>query len=272
MGTMYVNAYSPQYLSAFRPTGYGKVAPALRTAQGPKVYSHLERPADKDVHRIFAQEAVRRLDLNSIRAADDSDDKGQDASKRLQLSLANTITSVERDFGHDAGVAVMGIFTSAIGDGGVGEDALGGAMLDAVRFMDRNFGFAAGDKLMSQFNGGLNKRVNEYFDNGLNEQLYTKEQVQNQLGRAVSQVSGAVLEKFGQADADAIKAILEEALAGNENGLGRALRDGMRDAAAYLEDKYGLDAMADLAQDMAATAHGQAATPPPPGSMLNVAV
>jgi len=269
---MNVNAYSPQYLSAFRPTGYGKVAPALRTAPGPKAYSHQERPADKDVHRIFAQEAVRRLDQNSIRNTGDGEEKGKDESKHLQLSLSKAIGQVERNFGHDAGVAVMGIFTSAIGDGGVTEDAMGGAMLDAVRFMDRNFGFAAGDKLMGVFNRDLNKSVNAYFDNGLNEQLYTKEQVQNQLGRAVSQVSGAVLETFGQDDADAIQAILEEALADTGKGLGRAFRDGMRDAAAYLEDKYGPDAVAAMTTDMAEAVHKDAGSPPPPGSMLNVAV
>lgn len=269
---MYVNAYSPQYLSAFRPTGYGKVAPANGAAQAPRVYSHLERPADKDVHRIFAQEAVRRLDLNAFRAQDDADGKGGDESKHLQLSLAKAIGQVENNFGHDAGVAVMGIFMSAIGDGGVGEEAVGGAMLDAVRFMDRNFGFAAGDKLMGAFNRDLNKRVNEYFDNGLNEQLYDKAQLTNQVGRAVSQVTGAVLEKFGQDDADAVKAILEAALNDADTGLGRALRDGMRDAAAYLEDKYDLDDMADLAQGMAESVYGQAATPPPPGAILDVAV
>jgi hypothetical protein len=266
---MYVNAYTPQYLSAFRPEGYGKVAPGHRAKQGPPLHARLDRPADKDTHRIMAAELVRRLDLNSVRSEGREDEGGSDKSKHLALSLQKAFTRVEKDFGHGAATAVMGIFASAVDDGGITEEAVGEAMLDSVRFMDRNFGFAAGDKLMGLFNRDLNRRVNEYFDNGLNEQLYTKAQVQNALGAAVSKVSGAVLENFGQEDADAVAEILRRALEEAGDGLGRALRDGMRDAAAYLEDKYGPEALAGLEPALAEAAHGAGNPPPPPGSMLD---
>lgn len=267
---MQIGTYDPNYLSAFSLPAFGKVA-AARPPQGPPLHAKLDKPVDKDTHRVLASELVRRLDQNSMRAEQDTEGQGFDASKHLQLSISKAFTKVEKEFGHAAAVAVMGIFTAAVDDGNVSEEAVGEAMLDSVRFMDRNFGFAAGDKLIALFNRDLNRRVNEYFDNGLNEQIYTAVQVNNSIGRAVSQISNAILEKFGRQDADAAASILEEALENAEGGLNSAFREGMRDVAAYLEEKYGVEATAPLATEMAEATQGSAA-PPPPGTVLDVAV
>lgn len=270
---MNVNAYSPQYLSAFRPEGYGKVAAAKRAAPGPQAFSNGERPADKDTHRIMASELVRRLDLNSLRNEDGAKGKGFDESKHLQLSMSKAFNKVEKEFGHAASVAVMGIFAAAVDDGGVSEEAIGEAMLDSVRFMDRNFGFAAGDKLMGMFNRDLNKRVNQYFDNGFNEQIYVKGDLTGAITKAVNEVSAIVMERFGQEDAEAVTAMISEALEESGGSLGGALRSSLRDAAAYLEEKYGAEAVAGLGLDLAQAAYSPAGGDSlEPGSFLNATV
>lgn len=267
---MYVNAYSPQYLSAFRPEGYGKVAAANRSATSPQVHSNNTRPADKDTHRVMAGELVRRLDLNSVREQEDGQEQSGDSSKHLRLSLSKAFTKVEKEFGGESATAVMGIFAAAIDDGGVSEEAVGEAMIDSIKFMDRNFGFAAGDKLMNLFNRDLNKSVNEYFDNGLTEQIYSKTQVTGAINQAVSKVSDSVMQRFGEEDADIVAEMIRSTLQNADQGLGQALRSSTSDAAAYLEEKYGSEAVAGLGLDLASAVYASGGRTTPPGSMLSV--
>lgn len=90
----------------------------------------------------------------------------------LSGALSGSVRWVADKFGDAAATAVMGIVYKSIGDGPVTEDALGEGLLDALRFVDRQFGTASGDAFMAQLNGGgLNDALNDYFDNGLSERF-----------------------------------------------------------------------------------------------------
>ncbi len=90
----------------------------------------------------------------------------------LSGALSGSVRWMADTFGDAAATAVMGIVYKRIGDGPVTEDALGDGLLDALRFVDRQFGTASGDAFMAQLNGGgLNDALNDYFDNGLNERF-----------------------------------------------------------------------------------------------------
>ncbi|EGY25257.1 hypothetical protein DA2_2413 [Desulfovibrio sp. A2] len=90
----------------------------------------------------------------------------------LSGALSGSVRWVADNFGDAAATAVMGIVYKSIGDGPVTEDALGEGLLDALRFVDRQFGTASGDAFMAQLNGGgLNDALNDYFDNGLSERF-----------------------------------------------------------------------------------------------------
>lgn len=90
----------------------------------------------------------------------------------LSGALSGSVQWVADKFGDAAATAVMGIVYKSIGDGPVTEDALGEGLLNALRFVDRQFGTASGDAFMAQLNGGgLNDALNDYFDNGLSERF-----------------------------------------------------------------------------------------------------
>uniref|UniRef100_B8DQC4 Uncharacterized protein n=1 Tax=Nitratidesulfovibrio vulgaris (strain DSM 19637 / Miyazaki F) TaxID=883 RepID=B8DQC4_NITV9 len=90
----------------------------------------------------------------------------------LSGALSGSVRWVADKFGDAAATAVMGIVYKSIGDGPVTEDSLGEGLLNALRFVDRQFGTASGDAFMAQLNGGgLNNALNDYFDNGLSERF-----------------------------------------------------------------------------------------------------
>ena len=90
----------------------------------------------------------------------------------LSGALSGSVRWVADKFGDAAATAVMGIVYKSVGDGPVTEDSLGEGLLNALRFVDRQFGTASGDAFMAQLNGGgLNNALNDYFDNGLSERF-----------------------------------------------------------------------------------------------------
>lgn len=90
----------------------------------------------------------------------------------LQNALAGTIDYVTQRHGAKAATAVMAIVMKRTGNGDVTEESLGNGLLDATRFLDRQFGTSAGDAFMDQMNGELNTSLNDYFDNGHNERFF----------------------------------------------------------------------------------------------------
>ncbi len=106
-------------------------------------------------------------------AASTADTAPTDAERdALSGALSGSVRWVADKFGDAAATAVMGIVYKSVGDGPVTEDALGEGLLNALRFVDRQFGTASGDAFMAQLNGGgLNDALNDYFDNGLSERF-----------------------------------------------------------------------------------------------------
>lgn len=134
---------------------------------------------------VFGSDIVRRTSVVPAAASKDTNGTRTDATTdaastaptdaerdALSGALSGSVRWVADKFGDAAATAVMGIVYKSIGDGPVTEDALGEGLLDALRFVDRQFGTTSGDAFMAQLNGGgLNDALNDYFDNGLSERF-----------------------------------------------------------------------------------------------------
>ncbi|MBZ2173283.1 hypothetical protein [Nitratidesulfovibrio sp. SRB-5] len=116
-----------------------------------------------------ADTADTNTDVTTGAASTAPTDAERDA---LSGALSGSVRWVADKFGDAAATAVMGIVYKSVGDGPVTEDSLGEGLLNALRFVDRQFGTASGDAFMAQLNGGgLNNALNDYFDNGLSERF-----------------------------------------------------------------------------------------------------
>lgn len=138
---------------------------------------------------VFGADIVRRTSVvPAATVTTDTAGTGTDATTGAASTAAAAPTDAEREalsgalsgsvrwvadkFGDAAATAVMGIVYKSVGDGPVTEDALGEGLLNALRFVDRQFGTTSGDAFMAQLNGGgLNDALNDYFDNGLSERF-----------------------------------------------------------------------------------------------------
>mgnify|MGYP000129705446 FL=1 len=89
-------------------------------------------------------------------------------STGLVSSLKNTVSWIENQYGKDAATASMGMIVQSASQG-QSEEAIGEGLLNVLRMVDRNFGIAAGDTAIAQFNSGVNQELNDFFDNGSNE-------------------------------------------------------------------------------------------------------
>lgn len=108
---------------------------------------------------------------------------GKNASKNLaglQSSLENTINAIASRHGAEAASEVMSIVCNNV-DGAVTEEGMGNGFVEAIRFIDRNYGISEGNRLMGELNAGVNKEMNEYFDNGHNEVFFDAGQNSNAL-------------------------------------------------------------------------------------------
>lgn len=132
----------------------------------------------------FAAEIKRRADLGKAAAegttdgqsaatvSTGGDTEGTDAKgAALAASLADAVDFIREEYGSDAATATMGLVLQNVGDGALTEDNLGDGLVAALKFIDRNLGTAAGDRVMARFNGSLNDSMNSYFENG-HEELF----------------------------------------------------------------------------------------------------
>lgn len=219
---------------------------------------------------VFAAEIMRRIELANPAATASNAGSGVNlaAAGDLQAALSDAVDYVRQQHGDAAATAVMGIVIKGVGDGSGGEDALGDAMVSALKFIDRNFGVAAGDAAMAKFNGALNTSINDFYQNGHLEQFYASDGSGSQ-GSVVKQAQGVisstlahVTKQYGQDAAQAIADILNTDFvdAGStREGLGKAVVA----ANAYLSENYG-------ASPLDVTT--QAQTKLPKGTVLSVAV
>lgn len=194
-------------------------------------------------------------------------ENGGQNGEALTDSLAATADWMNEKYGAKAGEAVLGILAGYVGNGNVGEEALSKGMLAAIRFTDRNFGISAGDALADRLNAGLNVQVNDYFDNGLSEQIYTSTIPANEVSRTLSMATQGIAERFGPGEAATAQNMLLDSL---KSGTG--LRDSLKDMVAYFEEKYGPEAgMAGLDGVAGAALAGNGTTAvTPKGALLDI--
>ncbi|MUM77396.1 hypothetical protein GKC30_07115 [Pseudodesulfovibrio sp. F-1] len=146
-------------------TASARLASGLGLAAGDSVRpGSLPGAAPQTLGRTTADEIVRRME-----AGPDEEGRERDATA-LRDSLAATLDWVRERFGNETGAAASGMLMAATADT-VSEETLGQGLLDTLRFIDRNQGFAAGDEAIARFNAGVNGQLNAYFDNGRSEQF-----------------------------------------------------------------------------------------------------
>ena len=127
----------------------------------------LPEQSPETVGQTVAGEIIRRMQVES-----DAEGQPKDVSD-LRESLGDTLDWISERFGEDAGTAVASMMLSAT-SGTVNEEAIGNGLLSTLKFVDRNFGYAAGDTAIARFNSGVNQELNDYFDNGLSEVFYAE--------------------------------------------------------------------------------------------------
>lgn len=162
------------------------------------------------------------------------------AGADLEKALTDTIEYVRDNFGDAASKTVMGLISKGVGDGQGGEDAMGGALLSALQFIDNQFGVAAGDKAINYFNGSLNNAVNAYYQNGHDEEFYASDGTlgAGQLTDSLSASLSAVAERYGQDAAAMVSDIIDDSL--SQTGPTReGLSTALGAASNYLNENFG---------------------------------
>ena len=185
------------------------------------------------------------------------------ASADLQAALADAVEYVRQQHGDAAATAVMGIMFKEVGDGSGGEDRLGDALVSALKFIDGNFGIAAGDAAMAKFNGALNEAVNDYYQNGHLEEFYAANGTTGTVKQAQGVVASTLAHVAQEFGADAAKTVAD-ILATNFTSQGstrQSLGQAIVAANDYLSANYG-------AADLGSLPLGQ--TNQPKGSVLNI--
>lgn len=126
-----------------------------------------QEPAPLTIGATVANEVLRRLEQGT--AGEGGEEPRDD--RDLRHSLGQSLDWIRQRFGDDAGSAAAGMVVSSTANG-VTEDSLGDGLLDVARFIDRNYGTAAGDDVIATFNANVNVALNDYFDNGSYETFH----------------------------------------------------------------------------------------------------
>jgi len=150
---------------AMNNPAHGNLSPAARVlGSGPGQAKGADGAPDS-VGKTFANEIIRRMD-------EKVGDGGQPKdSAALRHSLGSTIDWVRDRYGEETAAAAASMILQSTSSG-ITEDSLGNGLLNTLKFIDRNFGFAAGDEAIARFNGGINRSINEFFDNGRHEHFF----------------------------------------------------------------------------------------------------
>ncbi|TVM16672.1 hypothetical protein DPQ33_11810 [Oceanidesulfovibrio indonesiensis] len=179
---------------------------AYGSGQGGSGFRLSQRNGDgMNTSDAFGLDMTRRLEATQPAATEKTTDEsgegpeqtiGKVEASRLGKALAQAVEFIREKFGDDAATAAMGIVYQSGGDGQLTEESLGKGLLNVVRMVDRNYGFAAGDMVMGQFNGELNNALNNYFDNGFQETFFavTPEVSQNMADALAAVKAGSGLD------------------------------------------------------------------------------
>lgn len=117
------------------------------------------QPQELTLGATFANEVIRRME--------ETEGEGGQAKDKSDLrhSLGQTMDWIREKFGDETAAAAAGMVLQSTSNG-VNEESLGNGLLNTLKFIDRNFGYAAGDEAIAKFNGGVNEAINNYFENG----------------------------------------------------------------------------------------------------------
>lgn len=145
--------------------------------------------------------------------------------KDLENALAGVINNIVEKFGVKAGNIAQTLVYKKIGEDEITEDNLAGGLLDALKFIDKQFGPEAGDELIAFMNRGVNKELNEFFDNGHNEEFYVSTDAAGAANNAAA-AGGQMLANW-----------MEKTAGEGEGGGGASLMDILKQLAKELEEK-----------------------------------
>lgn len=165
----------------------------------------------------FAAEIRRRADLGLTATdadqAGDGSGEGPDAKDAkgaaLAASLADAVDFIRERYGSDAATATMGLVLQNVGDGALTEENLSDGLVAALKFIDRNLGTAAGDRVMATFNGSLNEAMNRYFENGREELFVAVEDGVTSFGSPAAVTLEKVDEDDGSDGQDPMEGLLD---------------------------------------------------------------
>jgi len=159
-------------LAVHNPAKDGLTPAAMALSQAPGQVGKLpDEFPPQTLGQTFANEMVRRMGEQV-----GEDGQAKDTSD-LRHSLGSTMDWLRDKFGDETAAAAAGMILQSTSSG-VNEDTLGEGLLNTLKFIDRNFGIAAGDATMAQFNSGINSALNEFFDNGKMEMFFDAGAVQ----------------------------------------------------------------------------------------------
>lgn len=136
--------------------------------KGDHMPGKLPEKAAETLGQTVANEIVRRM-----RTKEDENGKPKDVNG-LRQSIGSTVDWLSERFGEETATAAAGMLMGAT-SGEVDETAIGDGLLNTLKFIDRNFGYATGDAAIAKFNSGVNTELNEYFDNGQTEMFFAVE-------------------------------------------------------------------------------------------------
>ncbi|QJB55718.1 hypothetical protein [Pseudodesulfovibrio sp. zrk46] len=144
-------------------SGLTPAADALAKAPGQQGKLPENFPGTQDgeltLGATVANEIARRIEAQTEEGQETKD------TTALQHALGETMDWVRERFGDETAAAASGMVLAATSST-VNEDTLGDGLLNALKFIDRNFGVAAGDAAIAQFNQSVNVELNSYFENG----------------------------------------------------------------------------------------------------------
>ncbi|WP_321400642.1 hypothetical protein [Maridesulfovibrio sp.] len=226
---------------------------------------------------LIAQKTVSPDQTGKTQKGSEGESNNPKDPSDLAGALAGAADFIESKFGHEAATAFKGIVIANSGDQ-ITEDSLSNGLLKSIQFIDRNFGFTAGDQVMDHFNSNLNNAINDYFENGLQEHFFAVSpggEVGNGAQLTLQNTFAQVSQQFGEETAENIKSLIEEVLEDEGKSLD-SLKKGLKKGLTEAEKNN--PGITDFAGPLAAgeimdkLQSGSYVAAPPTGSVLNLSV
>ncbi len=258
-------------IQGYSAYGIGSFTGLFNSESSSGVSLNTQVDTDNDATSALAQDIILRLQSQDSSESDSSyalsddaellsnagalqnlqqEEQGTDAED-LANSLARAVDYIRENYGDEAATATMGLIYQNIGDGTITEDNLGDGLVNAVKLIDSNFGFAAGDQVMSFFNSDINDAMNSYFDNGLMEEFYAStsgtsgSSSGSTLPQAITTAIGQVAEDTDEETASSIMEILTSSLEENGKSLD-SMKSALEETQSYLNENFDAETAASI--------------------------